>query len=112
MIFFGFYLNGNDQMTPDKDMIDNLINELKEIISNQMDVNIHFDEIDPDTSLFEDGLGLDSIAIVEFITLIEERTGFRFKEGGLDMDNFKNLRTLALCIAQGNEPLVQATEAA
>ncbi|QLQ34317.1 MAG: acyl carrier protein [Candidatus Thiothrix singaporensis] len=76
-------------MTPDRVAVEGLIGQLKEIISEKMDVNISRDEINPDVSLFEDGLGLDSIAIVEFITLIEENTGYRFKEGGLDMDNFK-----------------------
>lgn len=100
------------QMTPDRVAVEGLIGQLKEIISEKMDVNISRDEIDPDVSLFEDGLGLDSIAIVEFITLIEENTGYRFKEGGLDMDNFKNLRTLAECIANGDASLMQAAASA
>ena len=52
-------------------MLDQTIGRLRRIIAEQMDVNLHLEEIDPDTPLFEGGLGLDSIALMEFITLIE-----------------------------------------
>ena len=44
-----------------------IVNQLKDIIANKLDVNLAYDEIDENVSLFEDGLGLDSIAIVDLI---------------------------------------------
>jgi acyl carrier protein len=81
-------------------MVENVITQLKFIITDQLDVNITQDEIDVDTDLFEDGLGLDSIAIVEFITLIEDDFNFEFEEDELNMEAFENLRTLAHFISE------------
>ncbi len=69
-------------------MAEAVIDRLKQIIANELDVNIRAEEIDSDAPLFEEGLGLDSVVIVEFITLIEERFGFRFSEDDLNMELF------------------------
>jgi len=79
------------------------IDRLKHIIANQLDVNLQLAEIDADTSLFEGGLGLDSIAIMEFITLIEENFNFQFAEEELNMKPFQNLRTLAHFVSARTE---------
>jgi len=79
-------------------MIENTIEQLQTIIAEQLDVNITREDIDPDSNLLEEGLGLDSIAIVELITLIEENFGFEFDEDGLDMEAFHTVRTLAAYI--------------
>lgn len=76
-------------------MIENVIDRLKQIIAEQLDVNIKLQDIDADAPLFEGGLGLDSIAIVELITLIEERFGFQFADDELNLKPFQDLRTLA-----------------
>ncbi len=73
----------------------NEINQLKHIITDELDVNLNLEKIDENASLFEEGLGLDSIAIMEFITLIEERFGFQFSDAELNLEPFKNLQTLA-----------------
>lgn len=75
-------------------MLETTIDQLKHIIAEQLDVNIQLADIDADTPLFEEGLGLDSIAIMAFITLIEENFGFQFGEDELNMEPFQNLRTL------------------
>jgi len=76
-------------------MSEKVIDELKKIIAEQLDVNIKREEISEDAPLFEEGLGLDSIAIVEFITLIEEQFDFEFEEDELEMERFKDIRTVA-----------------
>lgn len=76
-------------------MIEQTMSRVQTIIADQLDVNISHAEIDPDINLFEEGLGLDSIAIVELITLVEENFNFKFDEDGLDMEAFQNVRTLA-----------------
>lgn len=47
----------------------------------------------------DEGIGLDSIAIMEFITLIEEHFSFKFDEEDLNGESFRNLRTLTHFIA-------------
>jgi len=76
-------------------MTENVINQLKHIIADELDVNLKLEEIDDTASLFEDGIGLDSVAIMEFITLIEEHFGFEFSDSELSPELFRNLKTLA-----------------
>lgn len=80
-------------------MIENVIEQLKHIIAEELDVNRKLEEIDADASLFEEGIGLDSVAIMEFITHIEKHFGFHFAESELNLEPFKNLRTLAQFIS-------------
>lgn len=71
------------------------IDRLKRIISHQLDIKVDQTEIDSDVSLLEDGLGLDSIAIVELVSLLEENFGLKFEEEDLSMEPFASVRTLA-----------------
>jgi acyl carrier protein len=81
-------------------MNETIIEQLKQIIAEQLDINVQQEEIEADTPLFEEGLGLDSIAIMAFITLIEEHFNFQFDEDELTMEPFQNLHTLADFVAQ------------
>jgi acyl carrier protein len=76
-------------------MANNIIEQLKSIIVEELDINRKLDEIEEDASLFEEGLGLDSVTIMEFIALIEKRFGFQFSDEELSMEPFKNLQVLA-----------------
>jgi len=75
--------------------IENIMAQLKQIIANDLDVNRKIEEIKDDVSLFEEGIGLDSVAVMEFITLIEKRFGFQLAEDELNMEPFRTLQTLA-----------------
>lgn len=81
-------------------MATNILNQLKTIIAEQLDVNLKIEEIDETASLFEDGLGLDSIAVVELIALTEQHFEVEFAESDLNLESFSNLNVLASCIAQ------------
>ncbi|EIJ41673.1 acyl carrier protein [Beggiatoa alba B18LD] len=72
-----------------------IIEQLQDIIANRLDVNLRLEELDAQVSLFEGGLGLDSIAIMEFISLIEENFAIKFSEDELNMDYFQNLNSVA-----------------
>lgn len=72
-----------------------IVNQLKDIIANKLDVNLTLDEIDENVSLFEDGLGLDSIAIVDLIVSIENKFSLTIEDEELNADLFKNLMILA-----------------
>ncbi len=82
-----------------------ILEQLKTIIADQLDANIKREEITPEVSLLEDGLGLDSIMLVELVSLVEENFGFQFEEDELDLTIFTNLHTLATFVA--TKPLYQ-----
>ena len=52
-------------------MMENIIEELRHLMAEKLDRNIKLEEIDPDAPLLGDGSKLDSLAIVELITLSE-----------------------------------------
>ncbi len=89
-------------------MIDQIINQLKDMIANKLDLNISENEITPGAALFEEGLGLDSIAIVELITLIEDDFGFEFDEEHLNLEAFHDVQTLAEFIQEQTGEAVPA----
>lgn len=76
-------------------MPETIVNQLKEIIATKLDVNLKVNEIDENISLFEDGLGLDSIAIVDLIVSIEKEFSLEITDEELDAGLFKSLNTLA-----------------
>jgi acyl carrier protein len=78
--------------------MENTINRLKKIIVQDLDVNIKESEIRNDVSLYEGGLALDSIAIVDLIIQIEKEFAFRFEDKELNTDLFNNLGSLATFI--------------
>ena len=72
-----------------------ILTGLKELIAKKLDVNLKLEEIDENVSLFEDGLGLDSIAIVELILTVEKEFSIRIADEEFTKDIFKNLKVLA-----------------
>jgi len=76
-------------------MSETIVNQLKEIIAEELDVNIKVEDIDENLSLFEDGLEFDSIATVELISLIEKHFEVEFSDSELNPDYFSNLKVLA-----------------
>jgi acyl carrier protein len=68
---------------------------LREIIAHELDANIPIDHIQDDVSLFEDGIGLDSISIVQFIVRIERSFGFSFAEQEINTRLFGSINNLA-----------------
>ncbi|MEC4895505.1 MAG: acyl carrier protein [Oscillatoria sp. PMC 1051.18] len=77
--------------------------QLKTIIAEELDVNLEADEIDENVPLFEDGLGFDSIATVELISLIEKYFDVEFIDSELDPESFSNLNVLADFILRKKE---------
>jgi len=85
-----------------------IISKLKTIIANELDVNLTVDEIDENTSLFEDGLGFDSIATVEMISLVEKHFDVQFADSELSPEYFGNLIILSKFILSKKEAQVGA----
>lgn len=75
---------------------DALLAEVAEIIVSALNLEIKPEEIEPDAPLFGDGLGLDSIDILEVALVVSKRYGFQLKADNEDnVKIFTSLRTLA-----------------
>jgi acyl carrier protein len=76
-----------------------VMTELTRLIVEELDMPLAPAEINPDASLFEGGLGIDSIAIVELIAMAEEHFDLKFADEDLVVCSFASLRTFARMIA-------------
>jgi acyl carrier protein len=80
--------------------IDALLPEVAELIVSALNLEMAAGEIEPDAPLFGEGLGLDSIDILELALVISKRYGFQLKSDNADnVRIFASLRTLAAHIA-------------
>ncbi|ARU05645.1 acyl carrier protein [Comamonas serinivorans] len=79
---------------------DTLIRELAELMVSSLNLEMAAEDIDPDAPLYGDGLGLDSIDILEIALAVSKQYGFQLKA---DDDNnariFSSLRHLANHVA-------------
>lgn len=78
-----------------------LVREIAELIRSALNLEIAADQIDPAAPLYKEGLGLDSIDILEVALVISKRYGFKLKED--DQDNvriFRSLDNLAAHVAE------------
>ena len=69
--------------------------DLARLIVKTLNLEVAADAIDPETPLFEDGLGLDSIDILEIALAISQTYGVQLRSD--DADNaaiFRSLRSL------------------
>ena len=75
--------------------------ELADLFVQALNLEMAAADIDPTTPLFGDGLGLDSIDILEVALEVSHRYGFQLRSD--DENNqkiFQNLRSLAAHVAQ------------
>jgi len=69
--------------------------ELAELIVATLNLDLSADEVDPDAALYREGLGLDSIDILEIALAVSKTYGFQLRSD--DSDNvkiFSSLRSL------------------
>lgn len=74
--------------------------ELAALVVEALNLDVRADEIAPDTTLYGEGLGLDSIDILEVALVVSKRYGFQLRSD--DENNvriFQSLATLAAHIA-------------
>jgi acyl carrier protein len=90
-------------------MIEDTIEQLRRLVAERLDVNRAMAEIGSDMPLLGGGLGLDSLAIVELISLTEECFAIEFGEDQLNMDSFASLHSLAEVVVELRNRDVQAT---
>jgi len=72
-----------------------IVMQIKQIIANDLDVNIKESDINDDSPLFDGGIGLDSIAMINFIVLIEKKFDINFDDSEMSSNLFLNVDTLA-----------------
>lgn len=75
--------------------------EIAGLIVSALNLDIDPDQIDPGAPLYGEGLGLDSIDILEVALVASKRFGFKLKDEDRDnMRIFSSLNNLALHVAE------------
>jgi acyl carrier protein len=72
-----------------------IIETLKRIIAEDLDLNVSYEQIGDEASLLEDGLALDSINMAEFIDHVERRFSIKVLDEDLDTATFESLASVA-----------------
>ena len=68
---------------------------IKDLLSRELEVGLEASEIKDNQPLLDGGLGLDSLAVVELVFLLEETLSVQFTEEELQTDNFLTVERLA-----------------
>ena len=76
------------------------IDDLKALLLSRLGANMKHGAVDADTPLFEGGLGLDSLAVVDMITALEVTFELRFSDDDLVVENFATLSAISALIAR------------
>lgn len=80
--------------------IEALLPEVAELIVNALNLEMAPAEIEPDAPLFGEGLGLDSIDVLEVALVVSKRYGFQLRSDNEDnVRIFASLRALTAHIA-------------
>ena len=79
------------------DKMEQLINDLKLQIKEALNLEeLSLEDFDADAPLFgEDGIGLDSIDVLEIIVLLEKKYGIRLSNAAEGKAIFQSVRTIA-----------------
>lgn len=82
-----------------------LINKLRKEIIQQLNLeDMNPEDIDPDSALFGEGLGLDSIDALEIIVLLEKNYGIKIEDPKQGKTIFASIRVLANYILTHQKP--------
>ncbi|MBW8366222.1 MAG: acyl carrier protein [Rhizobium sp.] len=80
--------------------VDALLPEVAALIVESLNLEMAPEEIDPDAPLFGEGLGLDSIDVLEIALVISKHYGFQLRSDNADnVRIFASLRALTAYIA-------------
>jgi acyl carrier protein len=80
---------------------DSLMSEIAGLIVSALNLDVAPADIDPDAPLYGEGLGLDSIDILEIALEVSKRYGFQLQADNDDnVRIFKSLRSLAEHVRQ------------
>jgi acyl carrier protein len=77
-----------------------VVERIKRIVVEDLDVNLSYEDLNETVPLFEEGLGFDSVVLVELISFIEKRFNIEMGDEALNMDTFQNLGSVAQVICR------------
>ena len=77
-----------------------VLDQIKRIVIEDLDLNLTYEDLDDTVPLFEDGLALDSVILVELISFIESRFEIQLQDDMLNTEAFKNLKSIARIIRE------------
>lgn len=81
-----------------------LQNEVAGLIVSTLNLDVSPEKIQPDASLYGEGLGLDSIDILEVALVVSKRFGFQLRADNADnIDIFSSLASLTRHIAANKQ---------
>ncbi|HEV3457979.1 MAG TPA: acyl carrier protein [Thermoanaerobaculia bacterium] len=81
-------------------MADQVLERIKRIVVEDLDVNLKYEDLDETVPLFEEGLALDSVILVELIGFIEKRFDIVLDDEALNLATFQNLQSVACVIRE------------
>lgn len=81
-------------------MQDQVLEQVKRIVVEDLDVNLKYEDLDDTVPLFEEGLALDSVILVELIGFIEKRFNIELGDEALSTETFRNLQSIAKVIRE------------
>ncbi|MCY1530370.1 hypothetical protein D9M68_655540 [compost metagenome] len=86
--------------TPVSASFDDLMSEVAGLIVEALNLDVQPHEVQPDDPLYGDGLGLDSIDMLEIALVISKRFGFQLRSDNENNEQiFSSLRALCTHIA-------------
>lgn len=86
--------------SPTPETVDALLPEVAELIVSALNLDMSPSEIEADAPLFGEGLGLDSIDVLEIALVVSKRYGFQLRSDNEDnVRIFASLRALTAHIA-------------
>jgi acyl carrier protein len=75
--------------------------EVIQLLISTLNLEVQPNEVTPDTPLYGDGLGLDSIDILEIALAVSKRYGFQMRsDDPRNVESFASIRALSQYIAQ------------
>ena len=94
-------LTGTSSTTPDSiNSSIELQREVAELMIECLNLEVTADQIAPDSPLYGDGLGLDSIDVLEVALVVSKRYGLQLRDENVDNQHiFSSLRNLSDYIA-------------
>jgi len=79
--------------------------ELAQLIVTTLNLDLNPEDIDPDAPLYGEGLGLDSIDILEISLAISKSYGVKLRSDSVDnRKTFRSLRSLSQYIREQRKP--------
>jgi acyl carrier protein len=77
-----------------------LVEEIKRLVVDSVNIkHIPLTDIHEQTTLFHDGLGLDSVDVLELVVAVEKKYGVRVKDAEIGQKVFRTIGSIADFVA-------------